>query len=155
MKKYISILLLTTIVAGAYSQPTSSTVQTASSDDGQELIDRFFDLYKNKGYDVALKYTLQTNKWISPHGNEMDNLIIKLEKEIRNMGEYLGYEELKSKKITSRYRIISYLAYYQRDPVRFTFALYKSGDGWEITDFTYDFKFDEEVEESIKLKDSN
>ncbi|CAN5122191.1 hypothetical protein BH09BAC3_BH09BAC3_29900 [soil metagenome] len=155
MRTFIQFLFFSFITVAASAQATTSTVQTTSSDNGQELLDRFFDLYKNKGYDMALKYALITNKWISPTGNEMDNIIIKLEKEIKNMGDYLGYEELKSNKIGSRYRIVSYLVYYQRDPVRFTFALYKSGDGWEITDCQYDFKFDKEIEESIKLIGAN
>jgi len=155
MKSYIPLFFLLLFGRISFAQTTNSTPQATSIDDGQQLLDTFFDLYKNKGYDMALKYTLTTNKWISPSGNEMDNIIIKLEKEIKSMGEYLGYEELKSKKIGSRYRIVSYLVYYQRDPVRFTFALYKNNDGWEITDFQYDFKFDKEIEESIRLKGTN
>ncbi len=147
MKKTLLILLLLTSVT------TLSEAQT--KDNGQELIDTFFDLYKNKGYDVALKYTLTTNKWIQPAGGEMDNLIIKLEKEVKTMGEYLGYEELKSKTLGSRLRYVSYLVYYQRDPVRFTFALYKNNTMWEISDFKYDFDFDKEVEEAMKLKAAN
>ncbi|NOT76250.1 MAG: hypothetical protein HOP08_15080 [Cyclobacteriaceae bacterium] len=142
MKKQLLIILLTAIVSVSYSQ---------TKDNGQELIDTFFDLYKNKGYDAALKYTLTTNKWIQTSGGEMDNIIIRLEKEIKTMGEYIGYEELKSKNLGTRLRYVSYLVYYQRDPVRFTFALYKNGTGWEISDFQYDFGFDKEIEASMKL----
>ena len=145
MKKYILTLLL------AFG---GSLAMAQGKDDGQELINTFFDLYKNKGYEIALKYTLSTNKWIQPRGDEMNNLIIQLSKEVNVMGEFLGQEEIKSKRIGSRFRIASYLAYYQRDPVRFTFELYKNNMGWEISNFTFDFKFDEEVEESMKLLDN-
>jgi len=146
MKKQLITVLLVAATTFGMAQ---------AKDDGQELINTFFDLYKNKGYEVALKYTLSTNKWIVPRGDEMNNLIIQLAKEVNNMGEFLGYEEIKSKRVGSRFRIASYLAYYQRDPVRFTFELYKNGTGWEISNFTFDFKFDEEVEESMKLTDLN
>lgn len=142
----LSILLLTGAITLSFSQ---------AKDDGQDLIDTFFDLYKNKGYNIALRYTLTTNKWIQPAGGEMDNIIIKLEKEIKTMGDYLGYEQLKSKTLGTRLRYVSYLVYYQRDPVRFTFALYKNSDMWEISDFQYDFTFDKEIEESMKLKAAN
>jgi len=146
MKKNILTLLLAVGTSLSMAQ---------GKDDGQELINTFFDLYKSKGYDVALRYTLTTNKWIQPRGDEMNNIIVQLAKEVKVMGDFLGYEEIKSKKLGSRFRIASYLAYYQRDPVRFTFELYKNATGWEISNFTFDFKFDEEIEESMKLKDGN
>jgi hypothetical protein len=146
MKTYHLILLLIVATTSSFAQ---------AKDDGQELLDTFFDLYKNKGYEVALKYPLSTNKWIEPSGGEMDNIIVKLEKEIKTMGEYIGYEQIKTKTLGTRLRYVSYLVYYQRDPIRFTFALYKSGDTWEITDFQYDVKFDKEIEEAMKLKVAN
>ncbi len=147
MKTLILLLLLS--LSSTWSEAQN---QTTPSDDGQELLDTFFDLYKNKGYVVALKYTMSTNKWIPPAGVEMDNIIVKLEKEIKNMGDYQGFEELRRKTLGSRLVYVSYLVYYQRDPVRFTFALYKNGTSWEISDFQYDFTFDKEVAESMKLQ---
>ncbi|MEJ0054378.1 MAG: hypothetical protein WDN75_01215 [Bacteroidota bacterium] len=146
MKKHLLTLLIAAMA-------TLSVAQTKN--DGQDLIDTFFDLYKNKGYDIALKYALSTNKWIEPSGGEMDNIIVKLEKQIKTMGEYLGNEQLKTKVLGGRLRYVSYLVYYQRDPIRFTFALYKSSEAWEITDFQYDLDFDKEVEQSMKLSVAN
>src|SRR4051812_45855256 len=112
MKRYILTLLVAAFA-------TFSMAQT--KDDGQELLDTFFDLYKTKGYGAALKYSLSTNKWIKSDGSEMDNIILALSKQVDVMGDYLGYEEIKSKSLGSRFRIVSYLAYYVHDPVRFTF----------------------------------
>lgn len=122
-----------------------------SKDDGQELIDTFFDYYKKKSPEIAFKYALSTNKWIEIQGDEMTNIILKLSKEVNVMGEFLGYEEIKSRKVGSRFRIASYLVYYMRDPIRFTFELYKTTAGWEISQVDFDTNFDEELEESMKL----
>lgn len=122
-----------------------------SKDNGQELIDTFFDYYKTKGYSAALKYSLSTNKWIKSNGTEMDNIILALSKQVDVMGEYLGYEEIRSRMLGSRYRIVSYLVYYVHDPVRFTFELYKTSTGWEISNFEFDTTFTDELEESMKL----
>lgn len=124
-------------------------------DDGQELIDTFFDYYKNRGPETALKYAFKTNKWIELEGDEMDNVIVKLIKEINVMGDYMGHEELKSKRVGSRIRMVSYLVYYLRDPIRFTIGLYKTNTGWEISHLDFDTKFDEELEESMKLSVGN
>lgn len=142
MKKYIFALLFAAFVSSAMAQ---------AKDDGQELIDNFFDYYKTKGYHIALRYALSTNKWIKPEGSELDGLITTLSKQVDVMGDYLGYEEIRSKTLGSRFRIVSYLVYYQRDPIRFTFELYKNNVGWEISDVAFDTKFDEELEESMKL----
>ncbi len=133
----------------------SLTAVAQTKDDGQELIKTFFDLYKTKGYEAAVRYSWSTNKWIPTAPEEMNNIILALGKEVDQMGDFIGQEELKSKKVGSRFRIVSYLVYYQRDPIRFTFELYKNNTGWEISDFVFDTQFEEEIEISIKLTDSN
>ncbi len=142
MKRYYLIVLLALCTVPSRAQ---------SKDDGQELIDTFFDYYKTKGYATALKYSFSTNKWIKSNGTEMDNIILALSKQVDVMGDYIGYEEIRSKTIGSRYRITSYLVYYVHDPVRFTFELYKTSSDWEISNFEFDTSFDEELKESIKL----
>jgi hypothetical protein len=146
MKRYILIMSFMLICTFSMAQ---------SKDNGQELIDTFFDYYKTKGYAAALKYSLSTNKWIKSDGTEMDNIILALSKQVDVMGEYLGHEEIRSKTLGSRYRITSYLVYYVHDPVRFTFELYKTSTGWEISNFEFDTSFDEELEESMKLNSFN
>lgn len=120
-------------------------------DDGQELIDAFFDIYKRKGYESALKYAWTTNKWIEVEGGEMNNIILKLQKQVATMGDYFDHEEIRAATLGSRYRIVSYLVYYTRDPVRFTFELYKSSGGWEIAGFDFDVDFEKELEDSIRI----
>ena len=146
MKKYAFTFLFILFTSFAFAQ---------AKDDGQELITRFFDLYKGKGYEYALKYAFETNKWITTQGDEMLTVGLNLGKKIQPLGEYLSNEELKSKSVSSRFRIVSYFVYYQREPIRFTFELYKNGSGWEIWDFQFDSDFDAEIAESMKFGGSN
>jgi hypothetical protein len=146
MKKCILTLLLT--IAGLISS-------AQETDDGQDLIDTFFNYYKTRGYEMAIRYSWSTNKWIPVNGDAITNIVVQLEKKVSVMGEFIGQELLKSKSVGSRYRMVSYLVYYQRDPIRFTFTLYKNNNGWEISNFEFDTKFEEEVEASMKLKLGN
>lgn len=146
MKKHILIWLLAMITTFSFAQ---------GKDDGQELINQFFDHYKNKGHEIALRYAFSTNKWIEIQGDEMNSIIFQLSKEVNSMGEYNGYEEIRSKRIGSRFRIVSYLVYYLRDPIRFTFELYKTTGGWEISDFQFDTNFEAEIEDAMKLSIEN
>lgn len=148
MNKTLMTLVLAAMVSGGLAQ-------TRDQDDGQELITKFFDLYKTRGYDAAVRYCWSTNKWIPSSPDDMNKIILSLGKQVDQMGDYLGQEELKSKKVGSRFRIVSYLVYYQRDPVRFTFELYRNNQNWEITDFVFDTRFEQEIEESIMLDGRN
>ncbi len=149
------LLTLTLALISACSMAQTKEDETTADDDGQELIDNFFEMYKNRGYEVALKYSWSTNKWMPATGDAMNNIAVRLGKQVAVMGEFIGQEQLKSRKVGSRFRIVSYLVYYQRDPMRFTFELYKNNDGWEFTDVEFDTKFDEEVEESMRLTNWN
>lgn len=148
MKKTLMTLVMTGVMTGGLAQ-------SREKDDGQELIVKFFELYKTKGYDAAVRYSWSTNKWIPASPDDMSKIILSLGKVVDNMGEFLGQEELKSKKVGSRFRIVSYLVYYQRDPVRFTFELYRNNQSWEISDFVFDTQFEQEIEESMKLDGRN
>lgn len=135
----IVILLSWTIT---YAQP---------KDDGQELINKFFELYQSKSSEVALKYAFGTNKWMDQDSDGIKNLIFELDKNINLIGKYIGHEEIKTKKIGSRFRIASYFVYYDRQPLRFTFELYKNSEGWMIWNFQFDSNYDDEIEEAMKL----
>jgi hypothetical protein len=71
------------------------------------------------------------------------------------MGDYIGQEKLRDKQVSSRFRVVSYLVYYERDPVRFTFSLYRNSQGWEVSNFQFDSDFEDEAEASLKLTAGN
>ena len=125
------------------------------SNDGQEIIDKFFDLYKTRGYEYAVRYSWATNRWIPAGGEAVDNVIITLGKKLGGMGEYIGQDKLRDNQVSSRFRVVSYLVYYERDPVRFTFSLYRNSQGWEVSNFQFDSDFEDEAEASLKLTAGN
>lgn len=143
MKKviYLTILLSTgTILSFAQTK-----------DDGQRLIDHFFELYQTKGHEPALNYAFGTNKWIDSQGDGIKTVILELDKNLKLIGNYIGQEEIKSKTVGSRFRIASYFVYYDRQPLRFTFELYKNSEGWMLWNFEFDSNYDGEIEEAMKL----
>ena len=79
------------------------------------------------------------------------NVIFELDKNINLIGNFIGQEEIKSKTVGSRFRFASYFVYYRRQPLRFTFELYKNNDGWMIWNFQFDSNYDDEIEEAMKL----
>ncbi len=122
---------------------------------GEELIQTFFDYYEHKGHNEAFHYALSTNKWLKPNGDELAPFSARLTKTVAGMGKYIGYEEIRNKNIGSRFRVISILVYYQRDPVLFTFELYKNDMGWEIANVSFDAKFEREIDEASRVSLNN
>lgn len=144
MKLHILYFFITLTLAA-----TSASGQ--GKDNGQQIIDKFFELYATQGYEPAVMYAFGTNEWIDSEGDGVKNLLFELEKNINLVGEYIDYEEIKTKAVGSRFRISSYFVYYDRQPLRFTFQLYKNKNGWIIWNFQFDTNYDDEVEEGMKL----
>lgn len=123
----------------------------STADNGQHLIDKFFEIFESKGHEPALKYAFGTNKWMSANSDAIQNVIFELNKSVNLIGNYIDKEEIKSKNVGSRFRIASYFVYYDRQPLRFTFQLYKNKEGWLIWNFKFDSQFGEEIEEAMML----
>jgi hypothetical protein len=139
LKITLAILTITTLSFGQ------------SKDDGQQIIDKFFEIYTTKGHEPALKYAFGTNKWMDSKSESITNVILELDKNVKLIGNYIGQEQIKSKLVGSRFRIASYFVYYDRQPLRFTFELYKNKEGWIIWNFQFDSNYDDEIEEAMKL----
>jgi hypothetical protein len=144
MKIVASIYLLTFLSVISFGQ---------NKDNGQPLIDKFFETYKSKGHHEAISYAFGTMKWIDVNGDEVKNMKFELDKIVNLIGNYIGHEEANSKMAGSRFRCTSYFAYYDRQPLRFTFMLYKNNDGWMIWNLQFDTSYDDELKEAIKLSD--
>ena len=142
MKKLLCVLLLTVVSTQAFPQGKA---------EGQEIIDKFFDLYIHQGSEPAINYGFGTNTWMDLKSDDIKNLIYELDKNINLIGKYLSHEQMQSKTVGSRFRIVSYFVYYDRKPMRFTFQLYKNSQGWALWNFQFDSNWDDEVEEAMKL----
>jgi hypothetical protein len=127
-----------------------------TKDDGQLIINKFFQVYKEKGAETAIKYAYGTNKWMdSTLTTKVNDMIVKLTQSVNLVGKFIGQEEIESRKVGSRFRVTSYFVYYQRQPIRFTFKLYKDGEDWSLFSFLFDTHYDDEIAEGIKLSVRN
>jgi hypothetical protein len=112
----------------------------------------FFSLYEKEGVKESLNYAYSTNKWIlNEHPTETRDVITKLEDFTSNLGKYSGYKLLKGKVINDHYLARSYIILYERQPIRFTFVLYRSEKTWQLQSFQYDVGTSDEVVNSMNL----
>ncbi|MFZ6014038.1 MAG: hypothetical protein ACOYXT_27100 [Bacteroidota bacterium] len=139
MKKIILIALL------------FCSVNTLAQNDGpQKMIDDFFNTYKARGADAALDYIFGTNKWTRDSKDQIDNVKFKLNGTIKLLGEYFGYELITKKTFGQHISLYTFIVRYDRQPLRFTFLYYKPDSEWRFQNFSYDYNFPEELEESSK-----
>jgi hypothetical protein len=97
------------------------------------------------------------NKWMKDNKSNIETAKIKLGDLLSTLGEYYGYEPITEKSAGESYILKSFLMKFERQPIRFTFVLYKPNDAWQIQNFTFDAGIDEELSEAAKayrLKDN-
>ena len=82
--------------------------------------------------------------------SDIETVKIKLADFISGLGDYFGYEPITEKSAGESYVLKSFLVKYERQPIRFTFLLYKPNDNWQIQNFTYDTNIQGELEEAAK-----
>jgi len=114
-----------------------------------KVIKQFFNDYETYNANKAVDYVFQSNEWIknSLSNETKDSLKIKLTGAIELLGQYRGYEILEVSDIGKSYKVISSLAKYDRQPIRYVFILYKPSDTmeWQVQNFVYDFNIEDEL----------
>ncbi len=107
----------------------------------------FFQVFEQKGSDAAIDYIYATNKYIS--GNIAANLKVKseLKKIVSLIGKYRGHELISEKFIGKSYVQMSFLAKFDRQPLKFTFILYKPDKVWQLQKLQFDDKVAEGFDE--------
>ena len=140
MKIIRTIFILTVIF---FSQ--SVVGQTSTN----KITETFFKTYKENPT-KAYEDLFINNKWMKDKKSDIETVKIKLADFISGLGDYFGYEQITEKSAGESYMLKSFLVKYERQPIRFTFLLYKTNDDWQIQNFTYDTNLENELEEAAK-----
>lgn len=119
---------------------------TFAQEKPENITENFFKLFQEKGSDEAFDYIFGTNKWLNKQLQE--NNKTKVKEILPMMGQYYGYELIEKKIVSDSYVVMIFMVKYDRQPVKFTFSLYKPKDNWQMIDFkSVDFRFQEEEQE--------
>ena len=117
----------------------------------EEITDEFFKTYE-KSPQNAVDYVFGTNKWMIDRNKDgIENVKTQLASFLGLVGDYYGYEKITEKSVGESYKLVSYMIKYDRQPVRFTFVFYRPKDKWQVQNFQYDDRLDDEIEESGKV----
>lgn len=128
-----------------------TTTCVVAQETSDEIINTFFETYEKEPL-KAVDYVFSTNEWMDRNKDAVENLKTQLSSYLKLVGDYYGYEKITEKSVGESYKLVSYMSKYERQPIRFTFVLYKGKDRWQVQNFKFDDKIDDELEESGKVQ---
>ena len=141
MKIKMLLLVVLAITKMSFSQQTPD-----------EMVNTFFEKFKENGSTEALNFLYEQNEWISKSSDDVILLKNQMESLSEDyIGKYFGYEQIVEKKLSDSFILRSYIVKYSRQPLRFTFKFYRPDDLWIFYGFSYDANLSEEIEEAAKL----
>jgi hypothetical protein len=127
-------------------------IESLSAQQSPEDISRiFFEKYKTGQSDSALDYLFNTNKFSSESRAQTENLKLSLKQVFSLNGNYFGNELLSKKTAGSCVVMLTFLVKQEKEPLLFRLSFYKLSNTWEISDFKFTSKIDEELEEASRV----
>jgi hypothetical protein len=117
----------------------------------EDILNRFFFLYEKTNSDSALDYVFGTNKFLDPEKKVLNEIKNKLRNVLTVVGDYHGYEVIAKKFLGNSYCQYSFMVKYDRQPIQFTFILYKPDKIWQVHNLRFDDKLDPELQEAPNM----
>ncbi|OEI78754.1 hypothetical protein [Formosa algae] len=140
MRKRIILLLISMIFI----------TQLKAQSSEKEITTEFLRIFETEPM-KAMDYAFSTNTWMERNIDGIESLKTKFKDILPLIGDYYGYEVITEKSVGNNLKLISFMLKYDRQPVRFTFVLYKPNDKWQVQNLNWDVDIDDELEESAKL----
>lgn len=146
MKKILFISILALCFCNVYAQKDKNE----KVDDYKQVIEKFFTTYQTKGPDIAIADVYATNTYMAINDEQLTSIKLKLMSAVEVLGKYCGYEEVRTIKIGNSFVTNTYMVKYLRQPLYFTFRMYKAEDTWQIQGIRFDDQLsDETIKELI------
>lgn len=113
--------------------------------DYQSEIDEFFKLYQSGKVDEAVDSIYRTNKYVSSIPDQIQRVKTQLNALGGLVGDINHIGKIDTYTVGDNLVHVTYLATYDRQPVRYEFQFFKVKSGWRI----YSFSFDDELTKEI------
>jgi hypothetical protein len=127
-----------------------SYFNSSAQNSADDMAAKFFDIYKTYGSDKAIDYIYSTNKYSSENLEGVDEVKGSLRKALTLYGNYWGYDLITKKMAGENFVMMTFLVKYDRVPITFRLLFYKPHDKWQVQNFKFDNKMDDELEEASK-----
>jgi hypothetical protein len=146
MRKRTLFFALASCLLGAF------VAASALAADYEQTIEKFIGMLKAGQAEEAVDFLYGTNPWMSRKSDAVQNVRSRLGSINQMVGSLKNHEKLQELPLGTRFVYLSYLAAYERQPIRFEFEFYKPTDTWIIFSFSFDDKLDDDIEQQAKAK---
>jgi hypothetical protein len=109
-------------------------------------IDQFFKYLKKGDVENAVTSIYKTNKYVSSIPDQVIAVKNQLNALPGLVGELNLLKKLDTYNVNDQFVHVTYLATYDRQPVRFEFQFFKVNSGWRIYSFSFDDNIDDDIE---------
>lgn len=126
------------------------TAQSRGQSTTKEISEKFFGMYASDPV-KAVDYAFTTNKWFAKKTDDLISLKNKLKNLVDLLGNYYGYEVLTEKTAGENIKVVTYIARYDREALRFILIYYRPKDTWQVQNLSFDEDLTGELEEASKI----
>jgi hypothetical protein len=140
----VALALVGFVVVGAQAgAPTDSTPE--------KMVENFFQICKLGNTDEAFDLLWSTNLW----AERKKDAAQKLKTQLRNLTEMVGplrdTELLTKREMGTRLVYLSYLAAFDRQPIRFEFHFDRPSQRWGVLNIAFDDDMDEDLRRAGRI----
>ena len=100
--------------------------------------------------DQAYDQIFAETSWIAKKQDTLDLVKNKTKNLLPMLGKYIGSEELMRKEVGDCLIGYTYIARYERQPIRFVFIFYKPGDTWQTQSVNFDDDLTDDIKAALK-----
>lgn len=144
MKRFLLVICLAIISI------TFSTICSAS--EYEQKIEKFVSMLKAGKSAEAVDYIYSGNPWLARAADAVQNVKSQVVSLNKLVGNLKNHEKLQEVTAGGRFVHLTYLAAYERQPIRFRFEFYKPENTWIIFSFSLDDKLDDDLEAAANAK---
>lgn len=140
VKFYLPTIFLLLCISSLYAQQSSD-----------EICNKFFEKYAQQNSDSALTYLFQTNKFIESYQDQTEDLKLKLKKIYEKSGKYVSNELVTKKTAGKNVIMMTFVVIHEAQPIIFRLTFFRPHDTWQISDFKFTLKIEDELEEASRI----
>ena len=118
-----------------------------TASDYQQQIDTFFKNLKEGNINAAVSELYSSNAYVSAIPDQIQQVKNQLSALDGLVGKMLNLEKLDTYQVGNSMVHVTYVAVYDRQPIRFEFQFFKAADEWRV----YSMSFDDDLDDEIKV----
>ena len=124
----------------------------ANAQNYKEEIDKFFTLFAEGRKVEAVDSVYSTNPWMSSASDAIQQIKTQFQDIEKIVGNFNGKTLIDETNVADRFVHVTYIALFDRQPVRMEFQFYRPVNDWIIYSFSFDIDFDDDIEAGVRQK---